>query len=187
MARTRADNRRWYHRHRDDQLTKMREYRERIKDAVFQAYGGYVCACCGETEKRFLTIDHVNNDGNKHRKEIGFRGGIGMYLWIHKNNFPPDFQVLCFNCNHGKQLNGGVCPHQKESSMGHSFDHPRPEHTIHHIRMPQGHGHVDQKLGKGMRAPIVGQLPMSNGLESPAVDEGIHGGEASVGSNEPGY
>lgn len=94
----------------------MKEYRERVKDAVFAAYGGYVCVCCGETEKRFLTIDHINNDGAKHRKEIGFRGGIGIHLWLCKNAFPEGFQVLCFNCNHGKQLNGGTCPHKENNA-----------------------------------------------------------------------
>src|ERR1700690_1237472 len=44
--------------------------RKREKDAVFAAYGGYVCACCGEMEKAFLTLDHLNNDGNKHRKQV---------------------------------------------------------------------------------------------------------------------
>jgi hypothetical protein len=30
--------------------------RSRTKDAVFMTYGGYVCACCGETEPNFLSI-----------------------------------------------------------------------------------------------------------------------------------
>jgi hypothetical protein len=90
----------------------MKEYRTRIKNAVYAAYGGYRCACCGETEPSFLAIDHVDNDGYAHRKKIGFRGGIGIYLWIVKNQFPPGFQVLCYNCNQGKRINGGICPHQ---------------------------------------------------------------------------
>jgi hypothetical protein len=85
----------------------------RVKDAVYAAYGGYRCACCGETEKSFLAIDHVENDGYAHRKQIGFRGGIGIYLWIIKNQFPDGFQVLCYNCNQSKRINGGVCAHQR--------------------------------------------------------------------------
>jgi hypothetical protein len=27
------------------------------------------------------------------------------------NGFPAGFQVLCFNCNQGRRLNHGVCPH----------------------------------------------------------------------------
>jgi hypothetical protein len=88
--------------------------RRREKDAVFAAYGGYVCACCGETEKAFLTLDHLNNDGNKHRKQVAGRtsgAGAWTYAWAIKNRFPPVFQVLCMNCNWGKRVNG-VCPHK---------------------------------------------------------------------------
>lgn len=86
------------------------------RDAVFQAYGGYVCCCCGEDEPMFMTIDHIDNDGAEHRRELGTkigRGGSGFFDWLRRNNFPPGFQVLCRNCNWGKHANGGVCPHQK--------------------------------------------------------------------------
>jgi len=80
----------------------------KLRDQIFQKYGGYRCTCCGETESRFLTIDHVNGGGNKHRRAIG----IGrFYYWLRDNNFPAGFQVLCYNCNLGKSQNGGVCPH----------------------------------------------------------------------------
>lgn len=115
-ARQRETNLEYYHRNSAKLKIQMKEYRDRIKNAVFAAYGGYICACCKETTQKFLTIDHVNNDGAKHRKEIGYRGGIGIYLWIYKNAFPPGFQVLCFNCNHGKQLNGGICPHKENNA-----------------------------------------------------------------------
>ncbi len=86
----------------------------RIKDAVFGAYGGYVCACCGETERLFLSIDHVKNDGASWRKEIfGTRLATGWqtYRWLFKHGFPAGFQVLCMNCNFGKRMNNGTCPH----------------------------------------------------------------------------
>jgi hypothetical protein len=52
----------------------------------------------------------MENGGNKHRRQIG---GCGyFYRWLRKNGFPPGFQVLCYNCNQGKALGGGVCPHQ---------------------------------------------------------------------------
>jgi hypothetical protein len=82
------------------------EYRLR----ALQAYG-MQCACCGEKMLRFLTIDHVNNDGNKHRKEIYHSQ---MTRWLYKHNYPPGFQTLCFNCNMGKAMNGGVCPHKTD-------------------------------------------------------------------------
>jgi hypothetical protein len=100
---------------REQENTYNRKKRQRIKEAVFAAYGGYVCACCGETEKSFLTIDHINNDGAAHRRSItGKRhsAGVHTYNWIVKNGFPEGFQVLCMNCNHGKRMNNGICPHQ---------------------------------------------------------------------------
>lgn len=93
----------------------MKEKRARIKEAVFAAYGGYKCACCGETERLFLTIDHINNDGAAHRRKIvGKRTGAGYptYKWLLDNHFPKGYQVLCMNCNHGKRMNDGICPHQ---------------------------------------------------------------------------
>lgn len=86
--------------------------RERVlilKQRVYDHYGS-ACACCGEANPAFLTIDHVNNDGAKHRREIGM--GSKIYGWLIKHDFPPGFQLLCANCQLGKLRNNGVCPHQ---------------------------------------------------------------------------
>jgi hypothetical protein len=56
-------------------------------------------------------MDHVENDGAAHRRQIG-DGSDALILWLKKNGFPAGFQVLCANCNHGKRVNGGVCPHK---------------------------------------------------------------------------
>lgn len=101
---------------------KSKEYmdleRARAKDEVFRYYGGWVCACCGETERLFLHLDHINNDGNTFRKmvakkhyEKGGGGGSATYRWLRSHGFPQGYQVLCANCNMGKQMNNGVCPH----------------------------------------------------------------------------
>jgi hypothetical protein len=89
---------------------KKRIYLQYIKDLAYKAYGGYKCHCCGETNKFFLTIDHINNNGAKHRKEIGKTREL--YLWLKRNNYPSGFRILCFNCNAGRHINGGVCPHK---------------------------------------------------------------------------
>src|SRR3990167_10418551 len=89
--------------------------RKRIREATFAAYGGSVCACCGETELKFLTLDHINNDGAAFRRRIaGKRAAAGYttYRWLAKNGFPVGYQVLCMNCNYGKRMNNGVCPHK---------------------------------------------------------------------------
>jgi len=90
-----------------------KDHVQRLKDIVYNAYGGYRCNClhCHETNPKFLTLDHVNNDGAEHRKLLSDRSGGTLYRWIIKNNFPPMFQILCYNCNCGKNVNGGICPH----------------------------------------------------------------------------
>ena len=98
-------------RHR--RLTK--EFKQRNKLKCFEAYGGPQCSCCGETTIEFLTIDHLNDNGAEHRREIGMegQGGHRFYGWLKKHNYPPGYQVLCHNCQWGKRL-CGVCPHVKK-------------------------------------------------------------------------
>jgi len=89
-------------------VEKSLAYQRQWRQQVLNHYGRQ-CACCGEANELFLTIDHVNNDGSAHRKEIG---QSAIYRWLVRNGFPPGFQTLCYNCNLGKRVNGGVCPHR---------------------------------------------------------------------------
>jgi hypothetical protein len=70
--------------------------------------GDPACVCCGESILLFLALDHVNGGGHKQRKDTG---GGGFYVWLRKNGYPEGFRILCHNCNFGRQLNGGICPH----------------------------------------------------------------------------
>ena len=103
---------------KENKYRPFNRYKERtkLKNRIYLAYGGYICNCCGETEPLFLTIDHVNNDGANHRRELSKDGKAGdsqaVYRWIEKNNYPIGFQILCHNCNSGKFRNGGICPHK---------------------------------------------------------------------------
>ncbi len=83
----------------------QRNYRASVKHEVFMRYGGYQCVCCGETEKIFLTIDHIYKSGKSpyERQQL--------YMWLKRQNFPEGFRVLCFNCNLGRNRNKGICPH----------------------------------------------------------------------------
>ncbi len=81
----------------------------RTKNEVFNAYGNK-CVCCGETEPKFLQLDHVNNDGAAHRKEMKHSGSF-VYSYAKKHNYPDIFQLLCANCNWAKGL-FGECPHK---------------------------------------------------------------------------
>ena len=94
---------------------RAQKHRDDIRNKVFIHYG-YQCACCGENEIEFLTIDHINGGGKKHRKT---HGGRGFYRWLINNNYPEGFRTLCYNCNCacGKIHNSGTCPHQKNKKM----------------------------------------------------------------------
>jgi hypothetical protein len=79
----------------------------RLRSRVINEYGGR-CACCGEDEPRFLTIDHIFNDGSK---DLGGKP-IKLLYKLQRLGYPKDrYRVLCCNCNMGRQYAGGVCPH----------------------------------------------------------------------------
>lgn len=89
-------------------------YHKNVKESIINAYGSQ-CDCCGEKEMKFLSIDHINGDGNKERKMIGFGGAFYRFLYrnLKKNVILKNkYKVLCFNCNLGRQINGGICPHK---------------------------------------------------------------------------
>lgn len=107
---------------------KGRLKRLRDKMDAFNAYGGPICKCCGESILEFLSIDHVNNDGAEHRRQVSRDGegyhkrskgwskkwlgrGVAIYAWLKRNNYPEGFQVLCMNCNFAKGK-FGYCPHK---------------------------------------------------------------------------
>jgi hypothetical protein len=90
----------------------QRAYRQALRTEVITAYGGK-CSCCGEIEQKFLSIDHINGGGAKHKRDIE----ADLYAWLKANNYPPGFQVLCFNCNLAKGFYG-VCPHQLNQGNG---------------------------------------------------------------------
>jgi len=97
--------------HREKFNENSRRYVAKIKKLVFDYYGRK-CVCCGETNQEFLSIDHINGNGNKHRREIMSTGGYSTYLWLVKNNFPEGFRTLCHNCNLSIGFYG-YCPHQR--------------------------------------------------------------------------
>ena len=100
----------YYIKNRDHKLAEQKEWRDNAKQSIFNFYGNK-CNCCRESNPMFLSIDHINNDGYKHRKELKLTGGTSLYRWLFLNNFPKGFQTLCYNCNMGKRINKGKCPH----------------------------------------------------------------------------
>lgn len=84
------------------------------KEIILNRYGTS-CACCGETIHKFLTLDHVHGGGKKHR-ELTRNGGHNFYRMLIRDGLPDGYQILCWNCNSGRHLNNGVCPHKDQGS-----------------------------------------------------------------------
>lgn len=78
---------------------------------VLREYGGQ-CACCGESEPMFLTIEHLLGGGKAHREQM--QGG-DIYRQLYKKfhaGEPADtehFGVLCQNCNSARGAFGRCC------------------------------------------------------------------------------
>lgn len=77
---------------------RAKQNRQAVIDSVILMLGGR-CSLCGIVESEFLTIDHIDNDGNSERK----MGSIG---WKRKiltgSSDPKRYRVLCHNCNLSK-------------------------------------------------------------------------------------
>lgn len=84
--------------------------RSRLRSKIIEKYGSK-CECCNESNPRFLTIDHVNNDGITERmKSCG--KSMSFLRKLARTEKRPDLRLLCYNCNMGRQHNGGICPHK---------------------------------------------------------------------------
>lgn len=115
LDKTNLTNKKWME--SPENKLKHREHQKKANNKrrllVLNAYSNndIKCACCGENEINFMALDHINNDGAKHRKEMNNgKGGSQIYQWIINNNYPTGFQVLCHNCNLAKGFYG-ECPH----------------------------------------------------------------------------
>ena len=86
--------------------SRASQYKARM--AAIQHYGGK-CSCCGETEPKFLAIDHVGGGGNQHLKSLT----ISICAWLKKQGYPSGFRILCHNCNMARGFYG-ECPHETE-------------------------------------------------------------------------
>lgn len=90
---------------------RRREIHAQLRTEVFAAYGDE-CACCGESSREFLTVDHVGGWGAEHRKTIGDGTG-NIYRWLKRNGYPQErFRLLCWNCNCAMGIHG-YCPHER--------------------------------------------------------------------------
>ena len=110
----------WQERNRAQYLVEHRENtnrwrREVTLEALTHYSGGTPkCHCCGESVIELLTLDHINQDGAKHRRETKMHRAPE---WAKKNGWPAIFRVACYSCNIGAYRNGGVCPHERSQNV----------------------------------------------------------------------
>lgn len=92
-------------------LKQIQGNREKLRQMLFDIYGRK-CACCGESHEDFLTLDHINRDGNKHRKKRK-NDTYGVWRDAITENDPTKYQILCWNCNCATK-HGKICPHKRK-------------------------------------------------------------------------
>ncbi len=96
--------RRWRARNPDKYKQESLRWRENLRVAVLQNYSnGAIPTCfhCGVTDIDVLCIDHIYNNGATQKKN---RTGGSFYQWLRTSGYPSGYQVLCWNCNHKKEL-----------------------------------------------------------------------------------
>lgn len=78
--------------------------RNALKAEVFDVYSNKTMACvlCGVSDMDVLCLDHIADDGKKHRMSHG--SGGRLYARLRKEGFPKGLQVLCANCNLKKEI-----------------------------------------------------------------------------------
>ncbi len=82
----------------------------RVRQQIFDHYGD--CQCCGESERMFLTMDHIGGTGKEHRKSVD---ASNLYPWLIRHDFPKGFRSLCMSCNWVIGVYG-YCPHEQEKA-----------------------------------------------------------------------
>lgn len=95
--------------------SRARELNKQRRTEILAAYGAF-CHCCGESEERFLTLEHLNHDGAIHRnrnKKYGpsSKNATKIYRELIKKGFPKEYTILCWNCNLAERY-GEPCPHK---------------------------------------------------------------------------
>ena len=105
-----ASMKKWREKNRDKILVMRKKTRDKLRSDVLTHYGNK-CNCCGETEYKFLGLDHRDGSGNAHRKEIGKHSSQAFYTWVRRSGYPELVQILCHNCNLSKGFYG-ECPHK---------------------------------------------------------------------------
>ena len=67
------------------------------------------CSCCKNNDWKFLVFDHMDDKLKKKHRNLS---GIDLAKRLKEENYPKKMQILCWNCNSGKEITGGkYCAH----------------------------------------------------------------------------
>ena len=108
----------WIKANPDKWRAYQRQHHRNAKEQIFKHYGEGLlqCSLCNETRIDALSIDHINGNGARHRRQLGLFG-TDFYRWLIKNNFPEGYRVLCMNCQfieRAKTLKYGTIKKEEE-------------------------------------------------------------------------
>lgn len=95
---------------RQRELEKQTRIKGALRNEVIEFLGSK-CACCNESIHRFLQLDHIN--GWQHDADAMKPSALRDILAGRRT----DIRVLCINCNFGRELNGGTCPHEEQRKL----------------------------------------------------------------------
>jgi hypothetical protein len=84
-------------------------YRAMLKLDALTYYGknGRLQCCwhnCDETDVDVLTLDHINDDGGRGRRDREHGSGHKIYNWLRTENYPDGYQTLCANHQMKKEI-----------------------------------------------------------------------------------
>lgn len=85
----------------DKENERKRELAQLRKIEVLTHYGNGELRCvwseCNIIDVDMLTLDHVNNDGAEHRKQLGHNKVGHLYRLLKNAGYPEGYQTLCWN------------------------------------------------------------------------------------------
>jgi hypothetical protein len=99
----------WYPKHKANKSLINYKYLQSLKTEVLTHYGNGRLKCvvrgCKVQDLDMLTLDHVKNDGGKHRESLGRKaGGASVYVDLKRRGFPEGHQTLCANHQLKKEI-----------------------------------------------------------------------------------
>jgi len=67
----------------------------RVEVLRYYGNGKLACVCCGFSDFRALSIDHVDGGGREERRKYR---GLSYLRQLKKRGLPKGYQTLCMNC-----------------------------------------------------------------------------------------